>query len=385
MSGLAGAKQGVWLRQLESGYNVQIIPPSDDTYFGLANLARRQVSVFHLPAEGPRCPGRHLPRFDLRRDPGQGYQRHTGQHKCLGATAKRSRSAANRDRVDDYCTLWIADTADGKNENKARVRVSRPIRIGDSRISPDGRLVAFAAGRGKCRQRFRPVGGRHRERDPTLADYTEILQYQPLSSGCPTKRVYSSRPRTIPNRIFGIWYVSAATGEVQRLTKNSESYSALSLDKASNVSVSTRVEEDFHLKLFDAKDPAAPSRVLADGTGVTFVPNGKIIFSSLMTGNDEIWSINADGSGKLQLTDDPADDRFPVVSSDGELDFFASNRTGEVHVWRMNATAATKCRPPEREGGWPLFVSPDGRWIDTIMGCKSALRVLPPQASRRNW
>ncbi len=48
-------------------------------------------------------------------------------------------------REDENCSLWIADAADGKNEKKLAARL-RPFRIGDNKISPDGRTVAFAAG-----------------------------------------------------------------------------------------------------------------------------------------------------------------------------------------------------------------------------------------------
>jgi Tol biopolymer transport system component len=274
--------------------------------------------------------------------------------------------------VDDYCTLWIADAADGRNERKLASR-SRPIRIGDSRISPDGRLVAFAAGQSETAANEFGLSvvdiESGTERELTARKFFNINHVEWL----PDQTGLLITAAEIPNRIFGIWYVSAATGEVQRLTKSSESYSALSLDKTASDLVSTRVEEDFHLKLFDAKDPAAASRALADGTGVTFAPNGKIIFSSLMTGNDEIWSINADGSGKQQLTNDPADDRVPVVSSDGNWIFFASNRTGEVQVWRMNADGSNQMQTTRKEGGWPLFVSPDGRWIYYHHGLQKTL------------
>src|SRR5215208_2531616 len=55
-------------------------------------------------------------------------------------------------------------------------------------------------------------------------------------------------------------------------------------------------------------------------------PNGQIAFVSLTDGNDEIYVMNADGSGLTRLTDDPADDFNPSWSPDGEKIAFGSFR-----------------------------------------------------------
>jgi len=40
-----------------------------------------------------------------------------------------------------------------------------------------------------------------------------------------------------------------------------------------------------------------------------------------------------------------------------------SNRTGEAHVWRMNADGSDQVQITKKEGGFPLFASPDGKWL----------------------
>jgi len=86
---------------------------------------------------------------------------------------------------------------------------------------------------------------------------------------------------------------------------------ALSLDKLAGLLVSTQVKPDFRLRLFNLENPSN-NQVLADALTVAFAPNERIVFSSAMSGNDEIWSINADGSEQRQLTNDAADDTSPV-------------------------------------------------------------------------
>jgi len=126
--------------------------------------------------------------------------------------------------------------------------------------------------------------------------------------------------------------------------------------------VSTQGKQDFRLHLFNLEKPSA-GRVLADASSVAFAPDGKIVFSSPMSGNDEIWRIDADGSRQRQLTNNSADEYVEMVSPDGSSIFFSSNRTGQIHIWRMNADGSDQTQLTQKEGGNPLFVSADGRWL----------------------
>jgi Tol biopolymer transport system component len=76
---------------------------------------------------------------------------------------------------------------------------------------------------------------------------------------------------------------------------------------------------------------------------VDWSPDGrKLAFSILMErtdtiNNDDIYVINADGSGLTNLTNHVAEDRQPVWSPDGKYIAFISERTGESDIWIMNA------------------------------------------------
>jgi Tol biopolymer transport system component len=54
--------------------------------------------------------------------------------------------------------------------------------------------------------------------------------------------------------------------------------------------------------------------------------NGKIAFVAVRDGNQEIYVMNADGSGQMRLTFTPAIDRTPSSSPDGTKIAFASFR-----------------------------------------------------------
>ena len=367
-----GGRQSVWLRQLESSNNVQIIPPSDDVYVGLAlspdgnflyftrkpEYAEGQADIYRVSIFGgvpTKIVGETQGWISVSPDGGK-----ISFVRCYY-------------REDENCSLWIADSSDGKNEKKLVSR-PRPFRIGDNRISPDGRTVAFAAGQSRTgANEFGLVEvdiATGAERELTAQKFFNIksLEWLPNRSG-----LLITASRT-PNRNFRIWQVSVASGDAAPLTKDSEAYSALSLNKNADVLISTQVKEDFRLRLLNTENPSAAPQVITNATTTAFAPNGKIIFSSSMTGNSEIWSVNADGSERRQLTNDVADDLTAAVSPDNNSIFFASNRTGEMHVWRMSADGSNHTQMTTSEGGFPIFVSPDGKWVYYSSALQKTLR-----------
>jgi Tol biopolymer transport system component len=65
--------------------------------------------------------------------------------------------------------------------------------------------------------------------------------------------------------------------------------------------------------------------------------NGKIVFETNRDGNEEIYTMNSDGTNRVDLTRNPADDTDPRWSADGSRIVFASNRTGNYQLYTMNA------------------------------------------------
>lgn len=71
-----------------------------------------------------------------------------------------------------------------------------------------------------------------------------------------------------------------------------------------------------------------------------FSPDGaRIAFGGRLPGatNDDIFVINTDGSGLVQLTTDLANDSLPAFSPNGDKIAFISSRSGLDQVWLMDA------------------------------------------------
>lgn len=75
----------------------------------------------------------------------------------------------------------------------------------------------------------------------------------------------------------------------------------------------------------------------ADDDAPDWSPDGQFIaFMSIRDGFD-IYVMNSDGSGQTRLTEHPGDDMLPVWSPDGSSIAFVSNRDGDFKWWVMSA------------------------------------------------
>lgn len=89
--------------------------------------------------------------------------------------------------------------------------------------------------------------------------------------------------------------------------------------------------------------------------------NDKIAFSSDRDGNDEIYSMNSDGTGQTRLTNNTVGDTDPVWSPDGRRIVFARGSGVEVDIYVMNRDGTGQTRLTTRPGReYGAQWSPDG-------------------------
>ena len=119
------------------------------------------------------------------------------------------------------------------------------------------------------------------------------------------------------------------------------------------------------LSAFRRAVPARPSAILAlsvlagclalgaPATAGATVPgaNGKLAFSSTRDGNLEIHTMNADGSGETNLTQNAAWDDGPAWSPDGQKLAFISDRDGNSEVYGMDANGSNQTNLTQNAAG----------------------------------
>ncbi|MGB3976791.1 MAG: DPP IV N-terminal domain-containing protein [bacterium] len=134
------------------------------------------------------------------------------------------------------------------------------------------------------------------------------------------------------------------------------------------------------------------------GTPVTDTQMTKgILFTSKKSGNSDIYRIQPDGNGLVQLTHHPGEDLWPVWSPDGQWIAFQSDRDGKMDIWIMKADGSDKRNLTARsnamnespswtpEGNQIVFCSDrEGQLALYVMGRKgiSISRITPKKAGR---
>lgn len=100
-------------------------------------------------------------------------------------------------------------------------------------------------------------------------------------------------------------------------------------------------------------------------TGASGPRNGRIAFSAPAPGGEHIFSIDAQGASRLQLSAEGSANKYPAWSADGALIVFSSNRTGAFELWTMRADGTAQTQIAVRLRGDKVVpqLSPDGATI----------------------
>jgi Tol biopolymer transport system component/DNA-binding winged helix-turn-helix (wHTH) protein len=366
-----GGKTGVWIKRFETGENFQIIPNADDAYYALSFSHDSRELYF---SRGPRTNETH--RIGIFRVSifGGIPQQIVGDTYGWFSVSPDDRQisfirCARAD--DDYCSLFVADR-DGGNERKLLTR-PRPIVIRDNQFSPDGKRIAAAVG--QARSSSSEFGlleidlATGAEREITKHKFSTIhyLRWLPDQSAL---LLTAFEP---PLNSVKIFQVSTANEEIKVLTDDSSiNYDCLSLDRFGEKMVTTQTVANFRLWVapFDQPQAARPISTAAEamyyGQSVfVFAPGGKkIVFASAADVNQQIWTMNADGSEQRQLTTGQGTNWQPRLAPDGSYILFASNRSGAAQIWRMNPDGSNQTRITEdAAGSRPIHISADGKTV----------------------
>ena len=97
-----------------------------------------------------------------------------------------------------------------------------------------------------------------------------------------------------------------------------------------------------------------------DGT----LPSGKIAFACYIKQIDQICIMNADGTGREQLTDFQATAFYPSISPDGQTIYFVSKQSGGFEIYSMDINGGGLTRLTKNIGSlYAPELSPDGERI----------------------
>src|SRR5262249_33717995 len=107
---------------------------------------------------------------------------------------------------------------------------------------------------------------------------------------------------------YQLWEVSYSSGEVRRLTNDSDTYASVSASSDGKLLVTTQFSETSGIwkwtptqpASLDALTPTAPGSKYGE-YGLDTTVDGKILYTYIQEGVSQIWVMNADGSNRKPL------------------------------------------------------------------------------------
>jgi eukaryotic-like serine/threonine-protein kinase len=356
-----GGQQSLWVRQVATQSNVQIIPPAEVGYSGLTFSPDGNYvyySVYEADARGvlyqvPTLGG--APRKLL-----------TGVRSAVAFSPDGRQIAFFRGAgVDD--ALMIAN-ADGTGERQLAVR------SGDEQFfrgafstlswSPDGKTIATPLR--NFPENYMTVAVVSVEtgevKSLTPQRWFEVKQVAWIADG--SDILITALEQASAG--FKIWRISYPSGEVQKITNDLNSYLSVSFTADNKALATVQSERTSNLWVMPPNDSARAAQITRDRNNrnrVAWMPDGRIIYNSDESGSLNLYLMDSDGGNAKQLTANSGWNGDASVSSDGRNIIFMSDRTGPPHIWRMDSDGGNQRQLTKEAFNVRPQLSPDGQWI----------------------
>ncbi len=163
-----------------------------------------------------------------------------------------------------------------------------------------------------------------------------------------------------------IWTFSRRTGEIKQLTNELQPYYVLAAGSGKIIAVQVNFSTSLRIADFAETEKtlkiretfSAPDQIdLADWNA-----SGEIIYASQATGKSELWRMNSDGANRTQITFD-ANIRFGLAVSpvDGNL-IFGSKQADKKGIWQTDSNGKNLRQLSDKSDQLP-DVSNDGKIV----------------------
>jgi Tol biopolymer transport system component len=366
-------KHSLWLRQVGTTSNLVVVPP-DDIRFGALTFARDSTHIYYVAF----APG--------------GIRGTLYQIPLLGGGARRiiedvdtaftfspdgKQLAFVRIIPEEGVSAIMVAGADGTNERRLATR-KKPVRYSPLGLawSPDGRTIAATAANDE--EVYAQIASvdvaTGKETVIRTLDWRLVTRVAWLPDGDALIVNAQELSGEASNQIFLVNYPS---GVARRLTNDLSSYWGLSVAADGKSFVAVRNERRAAIWTSSLDAPANATAITTDasnedgGYGLALAADGRIVYTSDVSGNFDIWIMNPDGSRRVQLTSNPGSDIWPRVTNDGRYIVFISDRDGAYRAWRMalDGSGATRLTSDVTSRS-RVNVSGDGKWVyyDAVTG-----------------
>ncbi len=374
--------QSVWLRQITTANELQVVSASADQYKGLS-FSPNGDYIYYLKGDGDSATLHQVSVLG-----GASRKLASNVDTPVSFSPQGDRMTFVRSSKATLSTSLMIANSDGSNE-RVLATLKEPQIFSRGGFyssgpawSPDGSVIAVPA--------YSVTDNTHRDLVIVNVSDGSMKVINPKRWAVIEKVVWladgkgflinASDPQT-PE--FQIWLVTYPEGEARRITKDPNDYIGLSTTSDSSTVLTTRTDRVSSVWIrSEGTNPTLSqipaTRYLGDA-GISWTTDGKFVFSSKTHGNYSIWTMDADGGNRRQLTFDDRMNIEPVVSPNGRFIVYASFEARHPHLWRIDADGGN---PRQLTNGGdedlPRF-TPDGNWVvyHSINEDKYSIRKVP--------
>lgn len=346
----------IWIRQLTTNTNSEIVPPSDDI-IGMA--FSHSGEYLYFVAGNPSA----LYRVSLAGDvPVKILERLEGKFSLSSDDRRIAfiRVSTNSNGQQEHA-LMIANS-DGTNENRLLTR-QYPDKLDAPVWSPDGESIVCAYGNSAAGSQsvslveVSAVDGSMRELSSERFFNIAKIVWLPQKTGL----IMTADKK--PEGYRQLWRVSYPGLQFTEITSGLSSFSDLSLDRNGDKVVASQSTRAFDLWVGPSRESENLKKVTAVMDKFCWTPDGRLVYSLNTIGNVDLWVMRPDGQEQKQLTLNSATNDAPTVTPDGHYIVFISNRAGAFQVWRMQIDGSDSVALTNGGGKNFPAVSPDGKWV----------------------
>jgi Tol biopolymer transport system component len=365
-----GGKESLWLRQVGSAGNIELQPPRDGHYQGVAfspdggsiyygytvTTGNDVGEIFKVPVLGTGAPP-----VKVNPEEGPSSLSHDGKRLAF----------LRHSRVHQSDTLVVAK-ADGSDEQTIVTR-KWPDRFSwDWSTTPawsnDDQYLNLPLVNSDAEGFYITIY------EIKLADRSDkLFQLSPQRFEQPShvNLLSDASALLLSARAQGasfqqIWYLGR-DGSLRALTNDLSDYRDVLLTADSKSFVTTQTQTLSNIWVAPKGD-AAQAKQITPGLGryfdLSWTPDGKIAYASDASGAADIYEVAADGSNVRQLTSAMKRNYAPVVSADNRYIVVHSNRSGVFQIWRMDRDGGNPLQLTfgTSESHWPQY-STDGKFV----------------------
>ena len=319
-------KQSIWLRQINTGTDLEVVAPGTTRYRGISFFPN----------------GDYLAYLKTEDDSADLYQVST-----LGGATRKLASRVDtpvsfspdgtrctfvRLSVEKHETALIVADVNGNNERTlATLREPQLFSRGGfyssgPAWSPDGALIAVPA--------FSVTDKTHREIILVNAANGSMSTIKPGRWNVIEKLVWLAdgsgflmNASEAKSSLLQVWLVNRQGDQARRITKDPSKYVGLSATKDSEVVLTTKTERASSVWIQSGGANSLlqlPASRYLGHVGIAWTHDGRFVLASNVSGNYSIWTMDADGSNRKQVTFNGIEDLEPAISPDGRYIVYAS-------------------------------------------------------------